>query len=91
MSPLKIKMLLHYYAHVMDYRDEVDTAHACSPAVSEAIRDFLHSDLIVEKNSGWAGQDRKSREAQYRVTDKGMAMVEHLCAVQIPICKWVQP
>jgi len=91
MSPLKIKMLLHYYAHVMDYRDEVDTAHACSPAVSEAIVDFLRSDLIVEKNPGWAGQDRKSREAQYRVTDKGMAMVEHLCAVQIPICKWVQP
>lgn len=91
MSPLKIKMLLHYYAHVMDYRDEVDGAHACSGAVQEAIYDFLRAGLIKEVNPGWAGQDARSRDKQYNVTDKGEAMVSHLMAVQIPVCKWVQP
>jgi hypothetical protein len=91
MSPLKITMLLHYYAHAMDYRDEVDGAHACSGAVTEAICDFLRDGLIKETNPGWSGQPASCRNSQYGVTAKGEAMVSHLMAVQIPVCQWVQP
>ena len=31
------------------------------------------------------------RKPWFSITDKGRAMVEHLCAVKIPVCKWVQP
>lgn len=91
MSPLKIKMLLHYYTNLMDYRDEVDAAHAASGAVREAIADFLSDGLIAEKNPGWSGQPETNRDSQYGVTDKGEAMVRHLMDVQIPVCIWVQP
>ena len=91
MSPLKIQMLLHYYSHAMDYRDEVDGAHACSGAVREAISDFLGDGLIRETNPDWSGQPASSRDSQYGVTAKGLAMVKHLCDVQIPVCIWVQP
>jgi DNA integrity scanning protein DisA with diadenylate cyclase activity len=91
MSPLKIKMLLHYYAHVQDYRDEADPAHANSPAVAEAIQDFLQQELIEERNPRWVDQPANDRFSQYGVTAKGYAMVEHLCAVQIPVCHWTQP
>lgn len=91
MSPLKIKMLLHYYAHAIDYRDETKPAHACSGAVTEALYDFLRDGLIKEVNPSWAGQPASSRDSQYGVTAKGEAMVKHLMDVQIPVCVWVQP
>lgn len=91
MSPLCIKMLLHYYAHAMDYRDEAEPAHACSGAVKEAIEFFLHEGLIREVNPNWESQLPGNRNSQYSTSPKGNAMVEHLCAVQVPIIKWVQP
>lgn len=91
MSPLRIRMLLHYYANTIDYRDEVDPAHACSGAVTEAIHDFLQEGLIKEVNPNWGVQPPSNRDSQYSVTGKGEAMVGHLMAVQIPVCKWVQP
>lgn len=91
MSPLRIKMLLHYYAHAMDYRDEVDDAHASSGAVTEAIADFLADGLIKETNRDWVIQPASCRNSQYGVTAKGEAMVKHLTDVQIPVCVWVQP
>lgn len=46
-----------------------------------ALNEFLNANLI-EKIATAPG---------YRVTDRGLAMVEALMAVQLPICKWVQP
>jgi len=94
MSPLKIAMLLHVYAIVTDYRDaQANRAHANSEAVSEAFDDFVLDGLVTRECSDddWRAQKPDNRSSQYRITDKGRAMVEHLCAIQIPICKWVQP
>lgn len=46
-----------------------------------ALDEFLKNNLI-EKITAAPG---------YRVTDRGLAMVEALLAVQLPICKWIQP
>lgn len=91
MSPLKIKMLLHYYASARDYRDEEPACRARSPAVTEALEDMQCAELIMVTNPGWGGQNTGERRSEWSVTDKGRAMVEHLCAVKVPVCKWVQP
>jgi hypothetical protein len=93
MSPLMIKMLLHYYACARDYRDEVDHAHAHSEAVKEAIDAFLEWDLLIPTVSHdyWKAQDKETRLAQFTVSDRGRAMVEAYKAVKLPICQWVQP
>lgn len=91
MALLCIRMLLHYYACARDYRDEVAGQHATSSAVTDFIGDLLAAELIHETNPEWKSQDGAKRFSQYSVTPKGKAMVEHLMAVQVPVCKWVQP
>lgn len=91
MSPLEIKMLLHYHAMARDYRDEVVPEHANSNAVRETIESFRMLGLIEVANKSWLTSDPAARASEFRTTDKGDAMVEHLCAVQVPIIKWVQP
>jgi hypothetical protein len=99
MSPLCINMLLHYYASPTDYAawaDDSNPAHARSPAVHEAMDCFVKEGLLKSKfgDVSWS-IDQAIREGKespfFSITDRGRAMVEHLCAVQIPICKWVQP
>jgi hypothetical protein len=93
MTPLEIKMLLHIYSCRNDYRDEVlPIEHARSAAVHDAIEYFVAQGLADKRmtDEEWIGFGR-DRPSQLTVTEKGVAMVNHLCAVQVPICKWVQP
>jgi hypothetical protein len=93
MSPLMIKMLLHYYACARDYRDEVPGQHAASPAVKEAIEFFLEHGLIVPlfADEHWRTQDAMQRLSQFTVSDRGRAMVDAYLAVRLPVVQWVQP
>jgi hypothetical protein len=93
MSPLMIKMLLHYYACARDYRDEVPGQHAASSAVKDAIEFFRGHNLIVElfSDEQWRAQDAMDRPSQFTVSDRGRAMVDAYMAVRLPVVQWVQP
>lgn len=100
MSPLKIIMLLHYYGRTNDYASWAgncgEPGHARSPAVREAMESFVTQGLLECKFNDISFAITKSlyddeNSPYFLITDKGRAMVEHLCAVQVPICKWVQP
>jgi len=50
------------------------------PAVQEAVARFLDKDLL-----------RLGSITLYEITERGMAYVEMLKKVPLPICKWVAP
>jgi hypothetical protein len=93
MSPLMIVMLLRYYAHARDYRDEVPPEQARSTAVKEAIECFLSWNLFIPllDDDVWKSQNPETRLAQYVISDRGRAMVESYKAVKLPVIQWVQP
>lgn len=94
MSPLNINILLHVYAIVADYRDaQLNRNHANSEAVSETFEWFSKEGLVekIIADEEWGRMFPSDRPSQYKITEKGLSMVETICAVQIPICKWVQP
>lgn len=99
MSPLHINILLHYHTRFTDYAAHVsdkEPDHAESPAVAEFITFFVKEGLLSCRfgDVAWAirqSVNDRSDGAMFAITDKGNAMVEHLCAVQIPVCKWIQP
>lgn len=98
MSPLSITILLHYYTTPGDYAALVDEAHGSSPAVYNCLTSFVEAGLLSCRfgDVSWAARLRKSErdsaETQcFQITEKGRAMVAHICAVQVPVCKWVQP
>lgn len=83
MTPLQIKMLLHYYSIAEPYAVN-DPAHACSPAVSEQ-RSLLVRDGLIEYTAG------AYPPGCYKATPRGEAYIKALCAMPLPVCKWVQP
>lgn len=99
MSPLHINILLHYYTRPTDYAAHVfssEPEHANSGAVAEFIEFFVSEGLLSCRYGDvpWAirqSVNNRSDGAMFKITDKGIAMVEALCAVQIPVCRWVQP
>lgn len=80
MTPLQIQMMLHYYAICEPYAAD-RPAHAGSLAVISQ-RDQLCNIGMLQSEVSDSG---------FSVTEKGRAYVEAVCAVQIPVCKWVQP
>ena len=52
------------------------------------LHEMERQDLL---RSEWQGEEGTRRRKFYKITDKGRAMVDHLRAVQVPICKWIQP
>lgn len=97
MSPLCVRILLHYHFSPVDYRQAEREPHAGSPAVCEALHWFAQQGLLKSRygDLSWAAyhghDDPKAEFPIFSITDKGAAMVEAICAVQVPICKWVQP
>ena len=97
MSPLCVRMLLHYHYSPIDYRQAEQKPHALSPAVSDALHWFAQQGLLKSRygDLSWtayqAHDDEKSEFPLFTITDKGRAMVDAICDVQVPVCKWVQP
>jgi hypothetical protein len=81
MTPLKISILLHYYACGDDFRGGDFSA----PAVREAISEFTASDLLaptpLESDNG----------PEFTITERGRVYVEALRAVPLPEKRWVVP
>jgi hypothetical protein len=96
-TPLKIKILLHYYAIASDYQQDVKEDHARSRAVGEALEFFVEQGILKPRftDVSWccwrANWHEDVERPLFLITSKGEAMVEALMAVQIPVCKWVQP
>jgi hypothetical protein len=94
MSPLNINILLHVYAIVPDYRDmQLNMNHARSDGVRQTFEQFVRDGLIepIFDDETWHATPKDDRSSQFKITEKGIAMVEAICAVQVPVCKWVQP
>ena len=73
MSPSNIEFLLH--CHYSPRRhDRID-----SPAIQEAIKEFLESDLIEYDDD----------PEIFRTTARGKAHVSQLCELPLPTAKWV--
>lgn len=79
MTPLEIRLLLHIHVTPMAFENE----HA--PAVREAIAQFMGDELITVE------EKCPSDEHPYRLTERGRAMVNHLCDTPLPVCKWLRP
>lgn len=82
MSPLKIQIMLHYYALADDFRNGDFSA----PAVIEALETFVRQGMLRATAFG-----RQRGEPAYKITDKGRAYVEALKAVPLPVSRWVIP
>jgi hypothetical protein len=93
MSPLFIKMLMHYRGCARDYRDEVPGQHAASEAVKEVIQSFLAWELLIEivPHEEWSRLDAMERRSPFTITERGQAMVDAYMAVKLPVIQWVQP
>jgi hypothetical protein len=79
MTPLHIEIMLHYYAMGDDFMGGDFSA----PAVREFV-DWLNAKGMIEPSS----RDRPVLVA-YVITDKGRAYVDYLCAVPLPVVKYV--
>jgi len=80
MSPLKLRMLLHYYSGPGDFMDGL--FHA--PAVRSAIDDLRDKDFLIE----YGDTDICTT---YRLTDRGKAFVHALCRLPLPVQCWRMP
>lgn len=77
MSPLEIHCLLEYYT-MPDGSPDIHYRH------SMAIESLLRYGLI-------GGHTTDSTKPMHSITDKGMAMVNHLCSTPLPECRWIVP
>lgn len=81
MTPLQIKMMLHYYAIAEPYAKD-DPDHACSRAVFEQRGFLIRENMIVEDCAADSG---------YRVSPRGEAYIDALCKMPLPMSVWVMP
>ena len=78
MTPLQIKILLHYYTCVDGYGRADDNRK--EPAVIEAISQFMRNGML-----------KPSPEGLYTVTDRGKAYIDALRSMPLPVCEWRVP
>lgn len=78
MSPLKIRIMLHYYCFTGDYCTNGSKGEL--GAVDDLVGDKMLED-----------DPQEGSERMFRVTDKGSAYCEALCNMPLPIAKWIIP
>jgi hypothetical protein len=83
-SPLKILIGLHYWTTPTPYAEH-EPDHASSPAVQEAVQDFIKGGLLVERSVP------SEYGSKYEATDALRVWVEALCNVRWPVQVWVVP
>jgi len=82
MTPLQLSILIHYRGAARDYREGDFSA----PAVREAINEFVEHSKLLEYTGGGAGVN-----ATYKLSARGEAFVDGLCALPLPEQVWVMP
>jgi hypothetical protein len=80
MTPYEIEVMLHYNCIAIDHPD----IHKNPPVWRPTVNSMLDKGMLKRTDVGNA-------DTAYQITEKGRAYVDHLCLVDIPICKWVQP
>lgn len=82
MTPIEIDILLHYYVSPEEYRN----GDIGAPAVLDALKKFVSRGLIVKRTvPNEYGALYEGNSAALKV------YVETLCAVPLPVQKWVMP
>jgi hypothetical protein len=80
MSPLALKVLLHYYVTPAQF--DKNKAHDIE---LEAIAQFLRDGLLQERQAGRAGDD------SYEITQRGQAYCYAALNLPLPEMKWEIP
>ena len=84
MSPLALKILLHYGYSPSDYRD----GNFDAPAVRQAIDYFRNEVGMIEVTPRFGPVHS---EAAYRLTERGQVFVDALCVLPLPEPFWRIP
>ena len=79
MSPLEIRIMLHYFYSPEDWSGQEDEQF-----VSTILNRFVRMGLLEQAADGYEC-------AQYKITEKGTAYVEMLKDVPIPVVAYVDP
>jgi hypothetical protein len=100
-SPLNLYVLLHYAIEPeFDFWNPDDEQESGGDLYG-ALMWLADEGLLKSRygDVGWCargaprfgpGRDDVERPL-FSITDKGRAMVDHLCEVQVPVCKWIKP
>jgi hypothetical protein len=80
MSPLHISIMLWYYCHPTDYMRGTDEGN--SVATCDFVQYFCENEMLC-----YNPQDG----ALYHITDKGMAYVESILDMPMPVQQWITP
>lgn len=78
MSPLKIEILLHYYAKADEYDGDMN-----APAVREAISEFVRDGMLEPADRQYG--------RSYRATAKANHFIAHICDLPLPEMVWRMP
>lgn len=76
MTPLKIEIVLFYFARMADHPFMVGDA---------PIRDQVEAELLAD------GLIQRGQERRFEPTDRARAYVEALMAMPLPVQRWVMP
>ena len=83
MTPIHVQMMLHYHCIAAPYAEH-KPEHRYPTDVAKYRSELFALGLIIPANI-------EELVDIWLTTDKGKAYVDAVCAVQVPICKWVQP
>lgn len=76
MSPLKLTILLHYYASSEDFDPG-------NPNISMFLNELFNEGLLDE-----SVKDDNIDETYHYLTDKGRAYIDYILATPLPTMKW---
>jgi hypothetical protein len=76
MVPAKIEILIHIHCSPEPW------PRKDAPVYQETIKEFVHEGLITAS---------RGRGSEWRTTERGAAMIQHLTEVKLPVAVWVQP
>lgn len=80
MTPFEISIMLHYATSSNDFRDGDFSA----PILPGTLQKLAAEELLEGSCFG-------PGDPHFHITPRGAAYVDHLCAMPLPVCKWVLP
>lgn len=80
MSPLYLRILLHYFTFSTDYHDGDFRA----PGVRDAVNWLAEEGELLEVNDAYLTAGLPA----YRLSEKGRFFVSKLCSLQVPFATW---
>jgi hypothetical protein len=78
MTPLEIRIMLHYHVYLDDYEGPES-----NEILEQSLRFFVSNELLRKGD--------KDCQPQYLITAKGTAYVDQLRSVPVPVVRYVDP